>query len=108
MNNIIVSLYENIGNDIVATKPHINRGTCIYLEIIFFNKEKLQDYRVEIFNKIYFGSIPTDNRRSFLLVKIRNILLLDKKLVSKAIKDIFEDVRKIASIKPLLIEGTLY
>src|SRR5205085_11760719 len=78
---------------------------------IFINEEKLQDYavkRVEIFNKTYLSSIPTDNKRLFLSVKIRNIPLLDKKLVSEAIKDVFEDVGKIISIKPLLIEGTPY
>jgi hypothetical protein len=107
----MISLYENVGKDIIAAKPHISKGSRTHLEIIFKSEDKLKEYAtkgVEIFNRTYYGFIPTDNRRSFLPVKIRNVPLNDKNLISEAIKDAFDGVGKIASIKPLLIEGTPY
>src|SRR5437868_3890482 len=76
LNEIMISLYDSVGCDIITTKPYINKGTCTYLELIFISKEKLKYYTtkgVEIFDKTYFEYIPTDMRRSFLSVKIRNI-----------------------------------
>jgi hypothetical protein len=111
LNDIMVSLYETAGRDIVAAKPHINRGARTHLELIFTSKDKLKLYAtrgVEIFNRSYYGYIPTDTRRSFLSVKIRNVPLGNKEHISEEIKEAFNDIGKIASIKPLLIEGTPY
>ena len=107
----MVSLFETAGSDILAAKPHIHRGVRTHLELVFVSKEKLKLYAtrgVEIFNKVYYGYIPTDARRSFLSVKIRNVPLGNKEEISREIQAAFGDVGKIASIRPLLIEGTPY
>ena len=111
LNEIMVSLFETAGGDILAAKPHIHRGVCTHLELVFVNKEKFKLYAtrgVENFNKVYYGYIPTDARRSFLSVKIRNVPLGNKEEISYEIQAAFGDVGKIASIRPLLIEGTSY
>jgi hypothetical protein len=111
LNEIMISLYETAGRDIIAAKPHVNRGSRTHLELIFTNEEKLKYYAtkgVEIYNRTYYGHIPVDSRRSFLPVKIRNVPLGDKEFISERIKNVFENFGKIASIKPLLIEATSY
>src|SRR5438552_16842670 len=42
LNEIIVSLYETAACDIIAAKPHINKGIHTHLELIFATKEKLK------------------------------------------------------------------
>ena len=89
----------------------INKSIYSYLELIFTSKEKLKYYAtkgVEIFDRTYYGYIPIDTRRSFLSVKIRNVPLGNKEIISDEIKETFEDIGQIVSIKPLLIEGTPY
>jgi hypothetical protein len=111
LNEIMVSLHETAGHDIVAAKPHIKKGTRTHLELVFASQEKLKQYAtkgVEIFNKTYFGYIPTDSRKSFLTVKIRNVPLGNKETISDEIKKAFGNIGKVVSIKPLLIEGTPY
>jgi hypothetical protein len=110
-NEIMASLYEEVKQDIIAAKQHFKRGSRSHLEIIFTNKEKLKHYAIngiKILNYTYFGYIPTDLRKSFLSVKLRNVQLGDKDIISSLIKEAFEDIGQIASIKPLLIEGTPY
>ena len=110
-NEITASLYENAKNDIVAIKQHLKKGSRSQLEIIFANHDLLKEYAVKgvrIFNRTYTGYIPTDARRSFLSVKVRNVPLGDKNKVSELIQEAFEDIGKVVSIKPLLIEGTPY
>jgi len=63
---------------------------------------------INILNKTYYGYIPIDMRKSFLPVKIRNMPLGNKEALSDSIKDAFEDIGKITSIKPLLIESIFY
>src|SRR5690242_16195555 len=111
LNKFMVSLHETAGSDIIAAKPHINKGARTHLELVFSSNEKLKRYAsegIQIFNRIYFGYIPSDARRSFLPIKIRNVPLGDKNLISEEIKKAFDNIGKIASIKPLLIEGTPY
>ena len=110
-NEITASLYENAKNDIVAIKQHLKKGSRSQLEIIFANHDLLKEYAVKgvrIFNRTYTGYIPSDARRSFLSVKVRNVPLGDKNKVSELIQEAFEDIGKVVSIKPLLNEGTPY
>ena len=107
----MASLFENIKLDIIAAKQHLTKGVRTHLEIIFTNEEKLRFYTtkgINILNKTYYGYILIDMRKSFLPVKIRNMPLGNKEALSDSIKDAFEDIGKITSIKPLLIEGTPY
>jgi hypothetical protein len=110
-NEIMTSLFESVKFDITAAKQHFTKGVRTHLEIIFTDKEKLGYYAtkgINILNRTYYGYIPVDMRKSFLPVKVRNVPLGNKEALSDTIKDAFEDIGKIASIKPLLIEGTPY
>ena len=107
----MASLYEEMRSDIIATKQHFKKGLRSHLEIVFPNQEWLEHYTtngIKIFNENYYGYIPTDAKKSFLLVKVRNVMLGNKKYISNLVKEVFEDFGKISSIKPLLIEGTPY
>ena len=107
----MTSLFENIKYDIIAAKQHLTKGTRTHLEIIFTDQEKLKYYAtkgITILNKTYYGYIPMDMKKSFLPIKIRNVPLGNKEALSATIKDAFEDIRKITSIKPLLIKRILY
>ena len=86
----MISLYDSVGYDIIAAKLHINKGIRSHLELIFMSKEKLKYFAtkyIEIFNRTYYEYIPTDTKRSFLLVKIRNVSLGDKKIISDEMLD---------------------
>jgi hypothetical protein len=110
-NKIMISLHEYTGQDVVAAKQHFVKGDRTYLELAFASNERLKYYAskgIVIFNQTYYGFIPTDNRKSFLPIKIRNVPLNNKERVSKAILETFENFGKITAIKPLLIEGTPY
>lgn len=110
-NEIMISLYEYAGQDIIAAKQHFNKGVRTHLEVVFDDKERLKHYAtkgITIFNQTYYGFIPVDNRRSFLSIKVRNVPLNNKNKVSNALLEVFEDIGKVVSIKPLLIEGTPY
>src|SRR6185436_17583433 len=63
---------------------------------------------IKIFKETYYGYIPTDAHKSFLPIKVRNVPLDSKEHISNQVKETFQDFGKIASIKPLLIEGTPY
>jgi hypothetical protein len=110
-NEIMASLFNNLKEDIIAAKQHFTKGTCTHIEIVFEDRNKLKHHAlkgINIFGRTYFGFIPTDARKSFLPVKIRNVPLGNKEAISDAIREAFGVVRRIASIKPLLIERTPY
>src|SRR5690348_8672245 len=107
----MISLYESVKQDVIAAKQHFKKGNRTHIEIIFSNKNTLSHHAakgINIFNKSYFGYIPTDSHKSFLPVKLRNVPLGGKEEITTLIKDAFQDFGKIASIKPLVIERTLY
>ncbi|CAG8768495.1 2386_t:CDS:2, partial [Dentiscutata erythropus] len=97
--------------DIVAIKQYFKKSSYFQLEIVFTNQDLLKEYTtkgVQIFNRTYIGYISTDACKSLLIVKIKNVLLGDRTQVPDLIKEVFEDIGKIVSIKPLLIKGTPY
>ncbi|CAG8730855.1 28550_t:CDS:2, partial [Dentiscutata erythropus] len=96
IHEIMIKIFKEVGQDIVAAKPHMKKGSRTYLELIFVNKEELKHYTVNginIFNKTYFGFIPTDTRKSFLPIKNRNVSLGNKADISKAIEETFKGRR---------------
>src|SRR6185295_7567758 len=97
-NEIMVSLHEHVGLDVIAAKQHFAKGDRTHLELAFASNEQLKYYAskgIVIFNQTYYGFIPTDNRKSFLPVKVRNVPLNNKERVLKAILETFETFEKI-------------
>jgi hypothetical protein len=110
-NEIMTSMFEHVKYDVSAAKQHFTKGKRTHLELTFVNAEVRKYYAtngINIENKTYYGYVPTDGRKTFLPVKCRNVPLGNKLDISDALQKAFEYVGKIASIKPLLIDGTPY
>ena len=110
-NEIMTSMFEHVKYDVSAAKQHFTKGKRSHLELTFVNAETRRYYAthgINIENKTYYGYVPTDGRKTFLPIKCRNVPLGNKLDISDALQRAFEDVGKIASIKPLLIDGTPY
>src|SRR5260364_67974 len=110
-NEIMEDLFKTASYDINAAKQHFNKGKRSHIEIIFKDKATLQKYAAKglmIKGRTYFGYIPTNARKSYHSIKCRNVLLGDKDEISDALRNAFENIGNVLSIRPLLIEGTLY
>ena len=104
-------MFEHVKYDVSAAKQHFTKGKRTHLELTFIDAEVRKFYAtngINIENKTYFGYVPTDGRKTFLPIKCRNVPLGNRLDISDALLSAFEDVGKIASIKPLLIDGTPY
>jgi|GEM_PF-6935314 len=109
MNEIAVVLNKCIGNDIIGIKPHFTKGVRTHLEIIFKSREDVQKYcanGINMFNQTFLGYIPTNSRNSYLSIKLKNVPIDFQDDITKEIRETFDHVGKISSIKPLVFEGT--
>src|SRR5260363_165607 len=105
-NEIMTSMFEHVKYDVSAAKQHFTKGKRSHLKLTFVNAEMRRYYTthgINIENKTYYGYVPTDGRKTFLPIKCRNVPLGNKLDISDALQRAFEDVGKIASIRPLLI-----
>ncbi|CAG8510123.1 19235_t:CDS:2 [Racocetra fulgida] len=78
INEIILNMYTKIGDDFIAAKLHFTNGRRTHMEIIFANEETLKKYAI-------------DGHKEF---------------ISNQIREAFEDIGSIISIKLLVFEGT--
>ncbi|RIB24650.1 hypothetical protein C2G38_2168076 [Gigaspora rosea] len=105
----VCKINQGIGKDILGLKPHFTKGIRTHLGIIFKSYDNVQKNSTEgisLFNQTFLGYIPTNSRNSYLLVKLKNVPIDFQESITKEIKDTFEHVGKISSIKPLVFEGT--
>src|SRR5690242_13240580 len=96
-------------DDLTAAKPVITKNRRTHLEIILPNEEKQQFYAAEgltVFQQTLQGYIPVNIRRNFLSVRLRNAPMDKKEHISEKIKEAFQDIGTISSIKPLVYKGT--
>src|SRR5260364_419448 len=95
-NEIMTSIFEHVKYDVSTAKQHFTKGKCSHLELTFVNAETRRynaTHGINIENKTYYGYVPTDSRKTFLLIKCRNVPLGNKLDISDALQRAFEDVR---------------
>src|SRR6185295_4957077 len=86
-----------------------NKNRRTHLEVVFSDENKQQQYAAEgvtIFKQTLQGYIPINIRRNFLSVRIRNTPMGRKEFISDQIREAFQDIGVISSIKPLIHKGT--
>ncbi|CAG8565209.1 1633_t:CDS:2, partial [Dentiscutata erythropus] len=91
INEIISTMYEKIGNDFVTAKPYYTKGRRTYFEVIFDNEERQNYYAAEgitLFRQTILGYISVNLRRTNLTVKLRNIPMGKKEIISNYIREI--------------------
>ncbi|CAG8852286.1 27342_t:CDS:1, partial [Gigaspora margarita] len=106
-NEIMSLLYVEVKNDVIVAKQYFRKESHFHLEIVFMNQKTLKKYAtrgIKILNKSYYGYIPTNLCKLFFLVKVRNVHIRDRESISTTLKEAFDDIGRIVSIKSLLIE----
>ncbi|RIB14207.1 hypothetical protein C2G38_2195797 [Gigaspora rosea] len=107
--DIVEAMVTKVGEDLIAVKPIFTKNKRSHLEVVFAYEDKQQFYAAEgimIFKQTLQGYILIKIRQSFLSVQLRNMPMGRRDFISEQIREAFQDIGNISSIKPLAYKGT--